>query len=297
MQSNPGQNGRASLHVSLVFNQSTITAAYASTPMKLLTPRSRGASVCAYVSNFGGGLVAGDQTRLDLHLGSGARCFVGTQASTKVYRNPSHLACEHVTQGSIEANALLVFAPAPVQPFAESSYSQRQVFHLGPGAGLVLLDWFISGRRARGERWAFAHFDTRNEVWRSADGDQGSVEQQLAGVDHDRDSTECLFIDSLRLDPSEGALGSSFRAGRFNCFAMLLLLGAPVEHLGLQLLQETKHFPVERQAGLMVSASPLKQGAVLRVAGQEFTQVESFLRVQLARLKDLLGEEPWSRRW
>src|SRR5579859_5829790 len=112
MQIQPEASGRASLEVSLVFNQSTVTTAYATSPMKVLTPRSRGPSVYAYVSNLGGGLVAGDQTRLDLQIGNGARCFVGTQASTKIYRNPGFLPCSHTTQASLDPGALLVFAPA-----------------------------------------------------------------------------------------------------------------------------------------------------------------------------------------
>ena len=112
------EKGHAALEVDLVFNQSTVIGAYATSPMKLLTPCSRGRSVCTYASNFGGGLVAGDQTRLDLRIGKGARCFLGTQASTKVYRNPHLLPCSHMTNAAVEEDALLVFAPAPVQPSA-----------------------------------------------------------------------------------------------------------------------------------------------------------------------------------
>src|SRR4029453_14212228 len=116
--------GYASLHVTLVSQESAVTSAFATSPMKLLTPRSRGRSVWAYGSSFGGGLVAGDQTRLDLQLGPGARCFLGTQASTKVYRNPGLRPCGHETDAILAAGSLLVFAPDPVQAFAQSSYTQ-----------------------------------------------------------------------------------------------------------------------------------------------------------------------------
>ena len=57
--------GRAWLEVERVFGESTVTSAFATSPMKLLTPRSRGLSAWACTSSFGGGLVAGDQTQLD----------------------------------------------------------------------------------------------------------------------------------------------------------------------------------------------------------------------------------------
>src|SRR6201999_424001 len=122
--------GRAHLDVELVFGESTATSAAATSPLKLLTPCSRGKSVWAYASNFGGGLVAGDETRLDLRIGPEARCFVGTQASTKVYRNPLLLPCSHTTHATLDSGSLLVFAPDAVQAFAGSSYHQRQEFHL-----------------------------------------------------------------------------------------------------------------------------------------------------------------------
>lgn len=299
MQLNAHEKGRAVLEVDLVFNQSTVIGAYATSPMKLLTPCSRGQSVCTYASNFGGGLVAGDQTRLDLRLGKGARCFLGTQASTKVYRNPQLLPCGHVTHATLEAGALLVFAPAPVQPFADSSYIQRQEFHLAPGAGLVLLDWVTSGRPACGERWTFSHFSSRNELWRYL----GAVNEADARLTTGESATElppteeCIFLDSLCLDAAEGPLASTHRTGRFNCFAMFLLIGELLQDLAVRLLETVGHLPVKSRGSLLISASPVRDGAVLRLAGEGVGEVEKYLRAQLAPLAGLLGEDPWRRRW
>src|SRR5471030_1412669 len=148
----PAPRGHAHLTVAKVSGQSTVTSTESASPIKILIPKSRGNSVWACATSFGGGLVAGDQTRIDLAIGAEARCFLGTQASTKIYRNPSRLPCSHKTHARLESNSLLVFAPDPVQAFADSAYSQRQEFQLAAGAGLVLVDWFTSGRAARGER-------------------------------------------------------------------------------------------------------------------------------------------------
>ena len=270
------QRGNARLTVESVAGQSAVTSAFASTPIKLLTPRSRGQSVWAYTSSFGGGFVAGDETRLDLHLGKNTRCFLGTQASTKIYRNPRRRACGHVTQAHIEENALLVFAPDPVQPFANSSYTQRQSFHLGVGAGLVLVDWFTSGRAARGERWAFNHFQRRNDVF-------------LSG--------ERIFMDSILLDSAFDPITSSHRTGRFNCFAMLLLVGEPMQSATASLLEVISANPVRRGEALIASASPVRNGAILRVAGESVEQVGHALHHHLKFASALLGDDPWARKW
>jgi urease accessory protein len=290
--------GRASLEVDRISNESTVTGAYATSPMKLLTPRSRGDCVCTYATNFGGGLVAGDQTQVEVRVGKQAHCFLGTQASTKIYRNPHRLPCSHMTCARVEAEGLLVFTPTPVQPFADSSYAQRQEFRLGVGAGLVLLDWFTSGRPACGERWKFAHLSTRNEIWQDLSPVYAAAAPSAAKTDQELPAAnECVFLDSCCLDASEGSLGSAHRTGRFNCFATLVLVGAPLQQSADRLLDEVRRVAVERRSSFLLSASPLKSGVVLRIAGEEVGAVDRYLRKHLTPLAGLLGEDPWSRRW
>ena len=284
------ERGRAALQIEQVFNQSTVTGSFATSPMKLLSPRSRGPCVCSYVSNFGGGLVAGDQTRLEVRVGASARCFLGTQASTKVYRNPQQLPCGHVTVANVQSDALLVFAPATVQPFAGSSYEQRQEFYLAPGAGLALLDWFTSGRSACGERWNFSHFSSRNEIWRlTQPGDPQAPTSQAP-------AKEPLFLDACKLDAMDGPMDAAHRTGRFNCFAMLVLIGAPLKRAAERLLHEIGRMATKPRSSLVASGSPIKEGAVLRLAGTKLPEVDQCLRRHLAPVADILGEDPWSRR-
>jgi urease accessory protein len=269
-------NGHARLEVELVFGESTVTSARASSPMKLLTPCSRGKSVWAYSSNFGGGLVAGDQTRLALNIGAGARCYFGTQASTKVYRNPAQLPCSHATEATLGSGSLLVFAPDAVQAFAGSSYRQHQQFHLTSDASLVLLDWFTAGRAARGERWAFDRFQSRNDVFVNG---------------------QSIFVDSMLLNSETSEVASQHRAGRFNCFAMLLLVGDPMCAATAKLIAEISSRPVERGAAHLCSASPVRGGAALRLAGEDVETVSRELKQNLNFLTNFLGDDPWSRKW
>ena len=275
-EESPVGRGHAHLTVEMVFGQSTVTSAWSSEPIKILVPKSRGVSAWACTSSFGGGMVGGDETRLDLNLGVETRCFVGTQASTKIYRNPSQLPCSHITRAKLESNSLLVFTPDPIQAFAGSTYSQHQEFHLAPGAGLVLLDWFNSGRVARGERWNFSSFKCRNEII-------------AAG--------ERIFLDSIFLDSSDGSLDSPMRGGRFNCFATLLLIGEPLRAVASQLLEKMSAKPVERRSSLVASASAIRDGAVLRLAGEHVEAVGREIHRRLDFFSEFLGDDPWARKW
>lgn len=293
--------GQATLEVEIVSRESAVTSAFATSPMKLLAPRARGASVWACTSSFGGGLVAGDQTRLEVRLGPGARCYLGTQASTKVYRNPSRRPCGHTTHATLGAGSLLAFAPDPVQAFAGSTYTQFQEFQLASDASLLLLDWFTSGRAARGERWAFSHFVSRNEVHRSSRHKEAhsyelQSEPPCVGC-YKRAEGGLVFLDSIRLDPADGALDSSHRTGRFNCFATLLLLGPLLRDRAEGLLADIASRPVERRTPFVCSASPLRDGALLRVAGEHVESVARGLHRHVAALAPLLGHDPWARKW
>jgi urease accessory protein len=264
--------GQATLKVEIVHGLSTVTSATASSPMKVLTPVARGKSAWAFTSSFGGGLVAGDQTQLEMSVGPGARCFLGTQSSTKVYRNPEARPCSHTTQAFLAAGSLLVFAPEPVQAFAEARYTQRQEFHLATGAGLVLTDWFTSGRAARGERWAFVRLESRNAIF--IDG-------------------ECAVLDPLLLNSTE----LHKRMGRFNCLATLVLIGAAAKTAAEAVLQEVAARPVERGASQVCSVSPVRDGILLRIAGAEVQNVRQELQHHLGFIGGLLGDHPWARKW
>jgi len=260
----------------MVAGRSAVTSACASSPMKLLVPRPRGDSVWAYLGSLGGGFVAGDQTKMQVRLGTDARCFLTTQASTKVYRNPNGRPCGHALRADLAAGSLLVLMPDPIQSFAGSIYSQRQAFHLETGAGLVLLDWFSSGRTARKERWKFVRLHSRNEVF--------------AGP-------ERMLLDSLLLDQADGALDGPPRMGRFNCLAVIVITGAVVAAAASHCLAAIEARPVLRGERLLVSASPIRGGAILRLAGERVEEVAAEIRRLLRFLPQLLGDDPWSRKW
>lgn len=244
--------------------------------MKLLTPRARGQSVWAFSSSFGGGLVAGDQTELAIEIGKRASCFVGTQASTKVYRNPAGLPSGHRTSAKLDDGAFLVFAPDPVQAFAQSSYTQRQEFFLRKDSSLVLLDWVTGGRTARGERWEMDFYHSRSDVF---------VEDRR------------VFVDSLLLEPEMGSLKGAHRLGRFNCVATVTFLGPATESARSRLLSRVADEPVVRQAECLLCASQITDGIVARLAGSETEKIGRIIREFLSPTTELLGDDPWARKW
>ena len=276
MRIEPCIAGRGHMRVENIRGQSVATSWRAQSPLKILTPRFRGRSVWATISSLGGGLVAGDQISLSLSLGDETRCFLGTQASTKVFRNPQSRPCGHHLRAELGCGAILACVPDPVQAFQGASYRQHQEFFLASRSGLVLVDWLCSGRVARGERWAFSAYRSCNEI--TVEGEQ-------------------VLMDTLFLDPTDGPLDGPYRMGRFNCFATVVLIGVLFQKVSSRIFEEINQLPVGSRKGLSLSASPVRGGVLVRLAGESLEHVGQEIRRFLAFLSEYLGDDPWSRKW
>jgi urease accessory protein len=218
-------------------------------------------------------LVSGDAIALEVDAGPGTRCLLSTQASTKVYRSAGP-ACGQQLNVSAAADAVVVSAPDPVVCFADAAFDQRQRFELAADAGLILVDWLTSGRKARGERWAFQRYSSDTEV---------SVEHR------------CVFRDTVLLDRVDGPIAAEMRMGRVDCFATVVVVGPPGAGGADRLLRHVAALPARGEP--VCSASPIAGGAVARVAGRDVEAVGNWIRDRLAGLASLLGQDLWRRKW
>jgi urease accessory protein len=253
--------------------RSVVSRALATSPLRLLTPANHGHAAWVYTSTYGGGLVDGDAISLRLSVGAGASVLVSTQASTKVYRSPRGSAAE--MHADVGRDGLLVAVPDPVVCFAGSTYRQIQRVNLAEGAGLVLVDWISSGRRASGERWAFDEYVSRTTV---------------------RYHGRLVVHDATALRSTDGDLAT--RMGRFDVIAMAVIVGAAMRSEWTALISRLSQRPIVRRADELLAAAPLGEiGCLLRVAGRSVEHVGRQLRQLLGFVPALLGDDPWSRKW
>jgi len=130
-----------------------------------------------FLLTYGGGIVAGDTINLEVTLNSGTRLILLTQGSTKIFKTPDSCTTSrqhmHVR---LNHDAALVYLPDPVQPFAQTTFSQSQIYHLTKGEGsLCVCDWVTSGRSAKGENWDIYEYRSQNEVWAIDDVGKGRL--------------------------------------------------------------------------------------------------------------------------
>ncbi|MEO7096870.1 MAG: urease accessory protein UreD, partial [Polyangiales bacterium] len=202
--------GQGSLVFSRVGARTVPTTIRAESPLRLLTPQNDGVASWAYASSFGGGLVDGDSVAMDIVVDDGASALFATQSSTKVYRGTSRMTLD----ARVGEQALLAVVPDPIVCFEGASYAQRISIVLAATSSLVLVDALTAGRSARGERWAFARYESVLSV------------ERVDRVDTSGTRTAVL-LDPVRLDARESGLARRF--GRFDAIATIVLLGPAIE--------------------------------------------------------------------
>ena len=265
--------GTGHLEVVLAGRSSVVLRAYATSPLRLLTPRNHGRAAWIYAGSYGGGLVGGDALRLTIRVREGASAFLSTQASTKVYRSNRPTSVE--TDASVAEGAFLVIWPDPVVCFAGSSYQQTQRIDVARDGAVVLVDVMTSGRRASGERWGFRQYVSRTTI---------------------RYDGRLVQYDSTRLHRDDGDLPT--RMGRFDVLCSATIVGPELRQSCDRMLAGVSELPVRRPAPLLMSAAPLSDvGGIIRIAGTSVEQVSRVLREQLLFVSALLGDDPWARKW
>ena len=269
-------SGYGVLRIEVVRGKSTVVRSRASNPLKILAPRRPHPAAWIYTSTFGGGLVAGDDVRLDVLIGQKAACCLTTQSATKVYRSPQGCPARQELHATVAHGGVLVVAPDPVICFTDAVYEQQQRVDVHAGGALVVVDWLTSGRRGCGECWAFQRYLSKLEV--------------------NYDGTRVL-TDVLRLDRSDGPIDSPHRMGQFHCLAALVTIGDRFAETNKHLIDEIASSPVKRDEEIIESASSIPHGAVTRIIGATPQRVAQRLSQRLEFTREALGTSPWERKW
>jgi urease accessory protein len=248
-----------------------VSRAFAASPLRVLMPNNHGHAAWVFLASLGGGLVDGDRFDVRIDLEERAAAFVGTQASTKIYRSPH--GCEQTLVVQAAAGSTIAVVPDPVVCFAGARYRQRNHFALARDASLVLLDGYTCGRGARGERWQFDLFASRTTI--EKDG-------------------HALIVDACRLDPAHGPLVE--RMGRVDVVLSLIAIGPAFSRLR-EVMLSPRAAPSRGDREVVAASAVGEDAAMLRIAAERFERASYLLRPSFAALADVLGDDPFARKW
>ncbi len=271
---------------------SRLTSCLNHPPLKFINPRPLAGACQVYQSNYGGGMLGGDEIRMRVECLPGSRLYFGTQSSNKVYKSRSEKPSRQETVGMLHAGALAVICPDPVVPFAGSRFRQAQTWEMHPDSDLVLVDWIQCGREARGEVFAFEGFESELRI-RRPDG-------------------RPLLVERYGCDPEEEAPGHCGRFGPFRSWLSVYLAGPRAARLGDALCPGLLEL-----SGQAAPPGPSAPGAaasdrlwitagkrdglgwIVRALGRDRRDVQPVHDMLFKSLEDpaWLGFNPWERRW
>ena len=184
----------------------------------------------------------------------------------------------------VASDGFLFLLPDPVTPFQRASYSQTQVFRLQPGASILMVDWFTSGRISRGEVWAFSEYRSINEIW--------SGGKRLA--------RDALLLESDSSPPDSRSpippRTLKDKLGIYDCYATVMLYGPLIQATIQSLKSSFDNITVMQQSRpprLIWSFSLLEGVAVVRVAAEETAMVRNWLKESLIGVAEVVGKDAY----
>jgi urease accessory protein len=255
-----------------VGGRTVVAAAFASSPLRLLTPKNHGRAAWAYTSTLGGGLVDGDDVRLRVDVGPGAAAVLASQGQNRVYR--SARGCRSELVAEVRDGGLFALLPDPTVCFADAAYEQIVDLHLAPGAAAVAMDVLAAGRSARGERWAFRRY-------------RGDLSLRVRG--------RLVVSERVLLEPRHGPLAE--RMGRFDAVCTVLLAGESLRSECAALARRLDDVALRPRADCVAQANLIGSDALLvRIAAVSLEDALHRVRDHLRFLPELLGDDPWARR-
>jgi urease accessory protein UreH/urease accessory protein UreF len=163
------QHGFARVVASVVQSKTRLTKVQHQSPSRLLPISSslvaKHGSQLISLSNYGGGMLQGDTSTVDVRVEEGAKLAVVTQGANRIYKNPSGEDCETKMTVNVHKHGLLVYAPDPCCMFGNSKYKQNVRIDCQSSSDLIWIDLFTAGRIHQGEAWSFDKLTTRTSLY------------------------------------------------------------------------------------------------------------------------------------
>lgn len=224
------QRGFAKLIAQHVNNNTRLTHVSHRAPTRLLPLtgssllEASGKAQCA-LSNYGGGMVQGDESIVTLLVEEGASLGVTTQGPNRIYKGradaknatPTSKMCKTVITATVGDRGFLVLAPDPTVLFARSNYEQLTEVRLEtPTSSCIAMDWFAAGRVQNGEEWSLDSFSTTTKIY--CGGERGTYSDPPILVDRIRLPTQSQADSS---SPSKTQYSTNFWGSQTLCSIVL----------------------------------------------------------------------------
>ncbi|UZE96706.1 urease accessory protein UreD [Alkalimarinus alittae] len=231
-------------------------------------PEGRHGCCHVYLLHPPGGLVSGDELRIEASVGEGAHVLLTTPAAAKLYKADSHgVAWGQHTDLQVASNGILEYLPQETLAFDGSRGEQTTTISLESGAKCIGWEVLALGRPASKLPFVSGHLEQRFRL--SVDGRPLWLERQL-------------------MEPSHPRYNGHWGQGGATVQATLWVVGLEDESSAIEALREVlpdnSRWAVTRRRGVLL----------LRYLGQERNEAWALCQQAWALLRPQLIGQPAS---
>ncbi|MBL8251104.1 MAG: urease accessory protein UreD [Candidatus Competibacter sp.] len=216
-----------------------------------------------------GGVVGGDELKIDATLASGAHALVTTPAAGKFYRSAGSWArqTQHL---SVAAGAALEWLPQENIVYDGARARTLTRVELHGDAGFIGWDIVCLGRPAAGERFQAGDYFQDFELWRDG---------------------EPLYLERGRYGGGDPVFGAAWGLQGQPAFATLLCAGAPPG--AVEAIRAGWHAPhAGSPAGEQIAVSQLDGALIGRYLGPSAARARHFFILAWSLLRPMLWQRP-----
>ncbi|MFZ6742597.1 urease accessory protein UreD [Undibacterium sp. JH2W] len=238
-------------------------------PLRVQKPLyPEGEAVChAIIIHPPGGVVGGDQLKIDVKLAADTHALVTTPGAAKWYRSNGYISAQHINL-KLDAGARLEWLPQETIFFDDACVDLHQTIHLAADARLIAADIFCFGRTASGETYNSGRIKQHCSIYREG---------------------KMIWHEQGSLQGGSSAMKSPLGLNGKSVSAMVLASGAMLSGEQLQALREqTSAFLSVREADAMCGVTQMKSVIVARYLGNSSEVARLWLQLVWQHLRPVV---------
>lgn len=201
-----------------------------------------------YMMSSSGGILQGDEQKIDVVMGKNSTARITTQSATKIYKMEGGYASQYINIHSQEGS-YLEFVPHQIIPFKSSRFYQEVNLEVEENAVLIYSEIISAGRIASGEKFDFDLCFLRTSAHRNG---------------------QILFTDVMNLSHKDKVNLESIFGGK-DIFSTIYIIGSSIQ---VEMITDKINLAVQN-AFFLASCStlPRNSGIIVRILADSVSEI------------------------
>lgn len=200
-----------------------------------------------YIMSSSGGILQGDEQKINVVMGKNSTARITTQSATKIYKMESGYASQYIDIHSQEGS-YLEFVPHQIIPFKSSRFYQEVNLEVEKDAILIYSEIISAGRIASGEKFDFDLCFLRTSASRNG---------------------KTLFTDVMNLSHNDKANFESIFGGK-DIFSTIYIIG---DSISVEMVMDKINLAVNASFLASCSTLPNNSGIIVRILANSVSEI------------------------